>query len=73
MSQTRLGSSIETASNIAIGFAINFVCNLIILPMFGFDIHPGAAFTMGLVYTAISVVRSYMVRRWFNSLRIFHR
>jgi hypothetical protein len=39
------------------------------LPMFGF-----AALTLrnnliiGIIYTVISVVRSYVVRRWFNHL-----
>jgi hypothetical protein len=67
MTQTRLGSLIEVCINILIGFAINWCMNLIILPLYGFDIKPGAAFSMGLVFTAISVVRGYVIRRWFNA------
>lgn len=67
MNQTRLGSLIETFVNIAIGFTINYFANLLIFPLFGFHISPGANFVLGLLYTVISVVRSYCVRRWFNA------
>lgn len=29
------------------------------------------AFGIGLVFTAISLARSYVIRRWFNGLRMF--
>jgi hypothetical protein len=70
--QTRLGSFIETAANIAIGFSINWCANLAILPLFGFHVTGGQAFNMGLIFTVIAIVRSYVIRRWFNSLRFFH-
>ena len=67
MNQTRLGSLIEALINTCIGFTINYVANLLIFPLFGFHITPGANFALGLIYTVISVVRSYAVRRWFNA------
>ena len=67
MNQTRLGSLIETMVNIIIGFSINWTANMLIFPLFGFHISPGANFVMGLIYTVISVVRSYCIRRWFNA------
>lgn len=67
MNQTKLGSLIECLINIAIGFAINFGANLLILPLFGFHITLANNLYMGLLYTVISVVRSYVVRRWFNA------
>lgn len=67
MTQTRLGSLIEVLFNIAIGFAINWVANIYILPLYGFHITGGQAFSMGLIFTVISVVRSYVIRRWFNA------
>ena len=66
MNQTRVGSLIEVAINIAIGFAINWVANIFILPLYGFQITGGQAFSMGLIFTVISVARSYAIRRWFN-------
>jgi hypothetical protein len=46
----------------------NFLANLTILPWFGFAIKPGQALTMGAIFTVISVVRSYALRRAFNRL-----
>lgn len=66
MTQTRLGSLYEALMNIVIGFTINYVANLLIFPHFGFNISLGANFLMGAIYTGISLVRSYVIRRWFN-------
>ncbi len=67
MTQTRLGSLIEALLNVAIGFAINFVANLVILPLIGFQITLGQNLFIGVLYTLVSVARSYAVRRWFNA------
>lgn len=72
MSQTRLGSFIEAWANIVIGFSINWVANMLILPLFGFNIKPMAAFNMGLIFTVISLVRSYWLRRLFNKIKSLH-
>ena len=66
MTQTRLGSFIEACINVAIGFVINFMANLLILPLIGFHISVSQNLFIGVLYTVISVVRSYTVRRWFN-------
>lgn len=72
MPQSKLGSFIEAWVNVLIGFAINFVANLLILPLFGFTaLTLVANLYIGILYTAISVVRSYAIRRWFN--RRLHR
>lgn len=67
MTQTRLGSFIEAWVNVAIGFGINFGANLLILPLIGFQITVGQNLFIGVLYTVISVARSYIVRRWFNA------
>ena len=66
MRQTKLGSFYEACINVAIGFGINFIANLIILPFFGFNITLMDNLYIGLLYTVVSVVRSYVVRRWFD-------
>lgn len=68
MNQTRLGSLIEACINVLIGFSINFLANLAILPAFGFTgLTLATNFYIGLAYTVVSVVRSYAIRRWFNA------
>lgn len=69
--QTKLGSFVEAWANIAVGFSINFCANLLVLPMFGFNVHAREAFGIGLVFTVISLARSYILRRYFNGLRFF--
>lgn len=66
MSQSRLASLVEASTNVAIGFAINMGANLLVLPAFGYPVTAADAFGIGLVFTAISVLRSYMLRRAFN-------
>jgi hypothetical protein len=69
MAQTKLGSFAEAWANIFVGFSINFVANMLILPLFGFKVTAGGAFEIGLIFTVISLVRSYVLRRWFNGLK----
>ena len=66
MSQSRAGSLLEAIFNIVVGFSINWLANLCILPLFGFAVTGGQAFGIGLFFTAISLVRSYVIRRFFN-------
>lgn len=67
MNQTRLGSFIEAWVNVALGFGINFAMNLAIL---NGVMHMGISLTqnlwIGLMFTVVSVIRSYGVRRLFN-------
>jgi hypothetical protein len=73
--QTRLESFVEAWINVFIGFWINFTANMLILPYFGFTrITLASNFVIGMIYTVISVVRSYAVRRWAQaSLRAFNK
>jgi hypothetical protein len=67
--QTKLGSFVEAWANIAVGFGINYCANLLVLPLFGLNVTPSDAFGIGVIFTVISLVRSYILRRWFNGLK----
>jgi hypothetical protein len=67
MNQTRLGSLIEAGINVVIGFVINMAANFVILPLVGFEITLSQNLFIGVLYTLVSVARSYVVRRWFNA------
>jgi hypothetical protein len=69
MTQTRTGSLAEAGVNIVVGFSINWCANMLVLPLFGFQVTGGQAFGIGLFFTVISLVRSYVLRRWFNGLK----
>lgn len=68
--QTKRHSWLEAWANIVIGFSINYIANLCIFPLFGFHISLSDNFLLGLIYTAISLVRQYWLRRYFNALMI---
>lgn len=70
--QTRLGSWLEAWANIIVGFAINWTANMLVFPLFGFNITAGQAFHVGLIFTGISLVRSYALRRIFNRIKRHH-
>lgn len=67
MQQTKLGSFYEALINIIIGWTINFTANMTIFPLFGWEISIEQNIWLGTIYTVISLVRSYIIRRWFNA------
>jgi hypothetical protein len=72
--QTRKGSLVEAITNILIGFSLNFGVNLVTLPLLWNPASPGlSAFYIGLVFTAVSLIRQYVLRRWFDGLRFGNR
>lgn len=74
MAQTWLGSIVEAKANLAIGFAINWTANMLVLPLFGFStLTAGKAFGIGLVFTVISLARQLVIRRWFNGMKFGNR
>jgi hypothetical protein len=65
--QSRRESIIEAWTNIVIGFSINYAANLLLLPLVGAQLTAANNFWLGWTYTAVSILRQYAVRRWFNA------
>lgn len=65
--QSPRSAVIEAWMNILIGFSVNFAANYLILPLVGAEFTASQNFWMGWIYTAISLVRQYAIRRWFNA------
>jgi hypothetical protein len=66
--QSRLMSAVEASLNVLIGYLVSVLANILILPLFGYDVTIADSFAIGLAFTAVSLVRSYALRRWFNWL-----
>lgn len=64
--QSRRQSIIEAWVNIFIGFTINFIANFALLPLVGAKMTVANNIMLGCVFTAVSVLRQYAIRRWFN-------
>lgn len=65
--QTRRQSIIEAWANIVFGFSINYIANLLLLPLVGISPTLVENFWLGWIYTAVSIVRQFALRRWFNA------
>ncbi len=65
--QTRIESLIESLINIAIGYSVALASQLLIFPMFGIEVPLSTNLLIGAWFTAISLIRSYVIRRWFNN------
>lgn len=69
MTQSRTMSFVEAWSGVVLGFGINYILNLTLLPLFfGATVTPSGAFGLGLLYTVVSMARTYGLRRVFNAL-----
>ena len=64
--QSRVGSFVEALANVAIGYGIALASQLVILPAYGVHVSMRANIEIGLWFTAVSICRSYCLRRWFN-------
>ena len=66
MTQSRTHSALESAAGTAIGFIVSWAATPPILALFGHEASAGQAFGITCIYTVLSLVRSYAVRRAFN-------
>lgn len=68
MSQSRLGSMIEAGANVAIGYGVAVAAQVVVFPWFGLQASLSDNLMIGAVFTVVSLVRSYILRRVFNLL-----
>jgi hypothetical protein len=66
--QSRVMSGVETASNILVGYIIAVMTQIIVFPLWGLHATLSQNLGIGATFTAISVVRLYLIRRLFNRL-----
>ena len=69
--QTRLGSFVEAWANIFIGAGVAFAANVLWSKWLGIAISHSQNFKIVVIMTVISIIRSYLLRRFFNKLRLF--
>ena len=69
MTQSRRLSLVEAITNVAVGYVLAVITQIVAFPWFG--IHPslGENLAIGSIFTGISLLRSYALRRLFERLR----
>ena len=65
--QSKRESIIETLTSVFVGWLIGVILNMLVLPLFDYDVNLTDGVLISIIFTAVSVVRSYVVRRFFNS------
>ena len=69
MRQSRLMSFVEAVTNVVIGYGVAVLVQIAIFPAFGIEISIGENLANGLVFTGVSIIRSYALRRVFEGIR----
>ena len=65
--QSKLQSLIESLINILIGYFTALLSQVLIFPIFDIYVSFQDNLLIGLYFTIISLIRSYLVRRYFNN------
>lgn len=68
--QTRRASLTEATTNTLLGYCVAIAAQVVIFPLFGIYIGAGEHAAIGGLFTAVSLVRSYALRRLFETLRV---
>jgi hypothetical protein len=68
--QTRKASLAESLMNVAIGYGIALASQIVVFPWFGINVPFSSNLTIGLIFTVVSIMRSFALRRLFEVLRV---
>lgn len=64
--QSRKSSVIEAALNVIVGYGVAVATQAAVFPLFGLHASLGDNLAIGALFTIVSLVRSYALRRLFN-------
>lgn len=70
MKQSRMMSFVESLANVLVGYVVAVATQMLVFPLFGLAVTVTENLLIGLIFTAVSIVRSYALRRNFEALRV---
>jgi len=70
MKQSRLMSLVESVANVIVGYGVAVVTQILIFPIFGLHATLAQNLQMGLLFTGVSIIRSFLLRRLFEAIRV---
>ena len=68
--QSRVMSLVEAAANVFVGYGVAVATQMMVFPWFGFSTTLRQNLQMGLIFTVVSLLRSYVLRRAFNHFAV---
>ncbi|MBO6885469.1 MAG: hypothetical protein JJ869_18100 [Marivita sp.] len=70
MTQSRKMSLVEAVTNVAVGYVLAVITQIMVFPWFGLDAAVGEHLAIGLAFVGVSLVRGYLLRRLFEAIRV---
>ena len=70
MKQSRLMSLVEAITNVIVGYGVAVVTQILIFPIFGLHTTLAQNLQMGLLFTGVSIIRSFLLRRLFEAILV---
>lgn len=70
MKQSRTMSLVEAIANVAVGYGVAVVTQMLVFPVFGLQTTLAQNLKLGLIFTVVSIARSFMLRRVFEAVRV---
>ena len=70
MKQSRLMSLVESIANVAVGYGVAVVTQILIFPIFGLHTTLAQNLKMGAIFSVVSIARSFALRRVFEAIRM---
>ena len=64
--QSKKNSVLEVFLNYLSGFIIAWLLTLTVLPYYGYQATPKEGFQITIIFTIVSIIRTYIWRRLFN-------
>lgn len=70
MKQSRTMSLVESLANVAVGYGVAVITQMLVFPLFGLSTSLADNMAMGAIFTVVSIARSFTLRRVFEAVRI---
>jgi hypothetical protein len=70
--QSRMMSMVEAVTNVLVGYLLALALQAALFPMLGLQVGLVDNLLIGAAFTIVSIVRSFMLRRFFEAIRVRH-
>ncbi len=70
MKQSKRMSFLESLINVAVGYGVAVTAQIAVFPLFGLEVSLSDNLVIGAIFTGISILRSYTLRRIFEEIRV---
>jgi nitrate reductase gamma subunit len=71
--QSRTMSFVEAITNVVVGFVVALLTQAALFSALGLEVTAGENLLIGAIFTAVSIVRSFLLRRLFEEIRVRRR